>query len=358
MKAVIRRGRALIVDDMPDPIAGKGQTLVKTLACGICGSDLHNLSDLEHVADTARRAGAGDGINAARDMVFGHEYCAEILEHGAETTGKLMPGTRVVAMPFVAVDGRMEWVGISNVVPGGFAQRMVLTEALLLEVPNGLPTDHAALVEPMAVGAHAVAEARLAPGTVALVLGCGPVGLAVIASLKLNGHGPIVAADFSPKRREIAAIMGADVVVDPAVDSPNARWEEFGVAPNIIAHTAWAMAGRISRPAVAFECVGAPGLIQSLIDNVPPGAQIIVAGACMKPDLIQPMIAINKQLALRFVCAYSSDEFARTLHDIAEGRIDVSPMVTGHVGIDGVAEAFERLANSGQDVKILVEPNP
>ncbi len=93
-------------------------------------------------------------------------------------------------------------------------------------MPNGLPTERAALTEPMAVGYHAVAKARLEKDDAPLVIGCGPVGLAVIAALKLEGAHPIVAADFSPRRRELAQQMGADVVVDPKEKSPFESWRE------------------------------------------------------------------------------------------------------------------------------------
>src|SRR3569832_2533964 len=101
---------------------------------------------------------------------------------------------------------------------------MLLSEPLLLEVPNGLAPEHAALTEPLAVGVHAGAKAYICGGEVPLVIGCGPVGLAVIAALKLRGLRPIVAADYSPARRALAAKLGADIVVDPKVSHPYATW--------------------------------------------------------------------------------------------------------------------------------------
>ena len=103
---------------------------------------------------------------------------------------------------------------------------MPLAERLLLEVPNGLPAAHAALTEPIAVGWHAVEKARLTSNDVPLVIGCGPVGLAVIASLKITGVHPIIAADFSPKRRTLAVEMGADIIVDPGEMSPYTSWHQ------------------------------------------------------------------------------------------------------------------------------------
>ena len=103
---------------------------------------------------------------------------------------------------------------------------MRLSQRLLIRVPEGLPTDHAALTEPMAVGLHAVRKAQLSGEEVPLVVGCGPVGLAVIAALKLARVGPVIAADFSPKRRQLALDMGADTVVDPGTDSPYSHWAD------------------------------------------------------------------------------------------------------------------------------------
>jgi threonine dehydrogenase-like Zn-dependent dehydrogenase len=266
-------------------------------------------------------------------------------------------GTRVVSMPMTMTSGGVELLGFSNRLPGGFAERMLLTEAMVLEVPNGLPTDKAALTEPFAVGAHAVAKARLEPRSVSLVVGCGPVGLAVIGALKAMGHGPVVAADFSPRRRAAAEKLGADIVIDPAVENPHDRWEALGVPKTRAAQSMMQMMGNaIARP-VVFECVGSPGVLQSLIEAAPSGAQIVVAGVCMETDKIEPSMAITKEIELTFVFGYTPEEFALTLRQLSEGIIDVSGLVTGTVGLDGVADAFTALGDPEAHVKILVQPN-
>ncbi|WP_374533477.1 zinc-binding dehydrogenase [Phenylobacterium sp.] len=358
MRAVIRRNKQLVCDEIAELKPEAGQVLVRTLACGICGSDLHALHHMEHMIDLTRRAGGiGDGFDPTADTVFGHEFCAEILEHGPGTTGALKAGTRIVSVPATLTPaGGVELLGFSNTLPGGFAERMILSEAMLLPVPNGLPTDKAALTEPFAVGAHAVAKARLEPNSVALVVGCGPVGLAVIAGLKARGHGPVVAADYSPRRRRAAERLGADVVIDPAVESPHARWEGFGVPTARAAQNMARMMGKTFGRPVVFECVGSPGVLNSLIEAAPAGSQIVVAGVCMETDRIEPAIAITKEIELTFVFGYTPEEFAATLHDIAEGRLDVGDVVTGKVGLDGVAQAFKDLGDPEAHVKILVEP--
>lgn len=357
MKAVIRRGTELVDTEIADPVPGEGQALVSTLVCGICGSDLHALHHLDHMLALTKRAGGLETVDPARDVVFGHEFCAEVLDYGPGCSGAIKPGTRVVSVPAAFGPQGGELVGYSNRFPGGFAERMVLTEALLLPVPNGLDAERAALTEPMAVGEHAVAQAPLTPRSVCLVIGCGPVGLSVISALKARGHGPVIATDLSPERRQAAEALGADIVLDPRDHSPHDRWEGFDVPATMASFSASQLMGRLVRDAVVFECVGVPGMIQQLIEKAPPTASIVVVGVCMESDTIEPSLAINKQLNLKFMYGYSADEFAATLRAIAEGERDVTALISHTVGRSGAAEAFEKLGQGGREIKILVDPS-
>jgi len=358
MRATVMRRKSLLVTDLPVPEPGPGEVLVKTLACGICGSDLHALKHAEKLVESARRSGGPFVMDLSRDIVMGHEFCAEIVDHGTETTKALKTGTRVCSLPVLIRPSGVETVGYSNDNPGGYGEYMRLTEALLLEVPGGLSAEHAALTEPLAVGVHAVEKARLETRDVPLVIGCGPVGLAVIAALRLKDVHPIVAADFSKRRRELAIALGADVVVDPAAKSPYESWKEVAIwadpseAPPL---PPW-IPGPALRPAVIFECVGIPGVIDKIMASAPAGARLVVVGVCMERDAIEPMFGINKELNIQFVLAYTPEEFAATMVHIADGRIPVEPLVTGKVGVEGVAGAFEELASPDRHAKILVEP--
>ena len=184
---------------------------------------------------------------------------------------------------------------------------------------------------------HAVEKANLAGDEAPLVVGCGPVGLAVIAALKLKGIRPIVAADFSPKRRELAALMGADIVVDPSAEDPYGK-----LAPG--------------KRAAVFECVGVPGLIQQIFEKAPKDARIVIVGVCMETDKIEPLFAIFKELNLQFVLGYTPEEFARSLQLLADGQVDGEALITGKVGLAGVKQAFTELGNPERHTKILVEP--
>ncbi len=356
MRAAIKRGDRIICDDVAELTPGPGQVLVRTCACGICGSDLHALQFPETVARIYEQAGVEHPMRADADVVFGHEFSAEIIEYGPETRRSLKPGTLVTSVPRLFDRTGAHVLGYSNEFPGGYAERMLLSEPLLLPVPNGLSAVHAALTEPFAVGEHAVASARLEDAAAAMVIGCGPVGLAVIAALKARGFGPVIAADYAAGRRALAETLGADEVVDPAQGSPHRSWAEHGVPATRAARAKLLAEGKHVGHPVVFECVGVPGVLQGIVEATPAGSQIIVAGVCMQTDRFEPASAIAKQLDFRFVLGYSPEEFAHTLRNIAEGRINAAPIVTGLVGLAGVADAFATLGAPGDQAKIIVEP--
>ena len=356
MRAVIRRNGRLVVDEMAAPVPQSGQVLCRTLACGICGSDLHALDHYDHMIELTERMGAVSAMKKGADTVFGHEFCCEVIEDGPQTAGRFRPGTRVVSIPGVLTPSGFETVGYSSRLPGGFAQTLVLTEALLQAVPNGLSSEHAALTEPLAVGEHAVAKADPAADHVFMVVGCGPVGLAVIASLKVRGLGPVIACDFSPERRTAAEIMGADRIVDPAQVSPHASWADFDVPGSGAQGLIAAAQGRAVKRAVIFECVGAPGVVQSLAQDAPPGTRIVVAGVCMETDCIVPLVFITKEIELRSVLGYTPDEFSASLRNLAEGVTRYNDIITGVVGLAQTPEAFVSLQTDKSQIKIMVAP--
>jgi threonine dehydrogenase-like Zn-dependent dehydrogenase len=341
MRAAVMRDGALVVDEVPDPTPELGQVQVK--ACGICGSDLHFLKHGSKMVELSRQMkgieGNGDEIRLDRDLFVGHEFSAEVLEPGPDTIAP-PSGTLVTSIPVMLTMTGIRNLAYTNEFPAGYGERMLLSAPLLAVVPNGLDARRAALTEPMAVGWHAVNKSGIAPGDGALVVGCGPVGLAVIAALRLRGVEPIVAADFSPTRRRLADIMGAHEVIDP------------GIEP---AFDAWTRAGT-GRPLEAFEAVGVTGMIDDVMRAAPSGTRIVVVGVCIERDTITPLFGIGKELSLQFVLGYDPMEFAATLAAIADGRLDVAPLITGHVGLDGVAGAFDELAHPDRHCKILVEP--
>ena len=359
MRAVLMQDSNLRVAEVPEPVPGPGEVLVDVLASGICGSDLHCAAHGREFNACVRSAAGFDLMDLDSPVVFGHEFVGRIAAHGPGTDQRIAVGGRVVSMPFLLREQPVYLGFAGPEAPGAYCERMLLSEPLLIEVPDHVPTEVAALTEPLAVSYRTVARADVAANDVPLVVGCGPIGLTVIAVLKMKGIHPIIASDFSPERRALARQLGADVIVDPKENSP---FEALMAAaatedPARMAPPQTVLGQLPIRPTVAFECVGVPGLIQQMIEGVPPGSRIAVAGINEMPDNFEPAQCIFKELDIRFSLFYSPEEFAATFAHLAAGDFDVAPLLTGTVGLDGVADAFERLKGNPHDAKILIDPS-
>lgn len=343
MRAAVARAGAVAVEHVEVPAPGEGQVLVASRAAGICGSDLHLLEVQAQVPELVP------------PMVLGHEFCAELLDHGPGADRRIPTGALVCSVPYVDGAGGPELVGLTPSFPGALSERFVLQEHRLVAVPNGLDARRAALTEPLAVGLHAVNAARLSPGDVALVVGCGPIGLAVIAALRRAGHGQVVASDLSPARRALAEQAGADVVVDPATGSAYEPWVAQVTRPlppsPLLTPDQLGATGQ----AVVFDCAGAPGLLAQHVIAAPQHSRVVVVGVCHTPDTFTPVDALTKELSVQFVFAYRPDEFATALLLIAEGDVDVAPWISSTRPLDEVGTAFADLTAGGGSCKVLVE---
>lgn len=378
MKAVSCERGTLSVVDLPDPRPVEGQLVLDVRACGICGSDLHAKDHADDLTGVMAKVGYPDFMRTETATVMGHEFAGVIAERGPRTPKKLREGMTVVSFPLVRVQGRPQLTGLSPLAPGGYAERVLVEASLTFPVPNGLSVDMAALTEPMAVGLHAVRRSEITKRDTAIVVGCGPVGLAVICQLKASGVAKVVASDFSPARRDLARRCGADVVVDPAVDSPFEKAQGKGMITEAVALydmalttmrqlrriPGWASVYRAADAAgaaspkrpVIFECVGVPGMIDAMMDSAPLNSRVIVVGVCMGSDQIRPTMAIAKELDVRFVFGYAPLEFYDTLHMLADGKLNASALITGKVGLDGVAGAFQALGDPEKHAKVLIDP--
>ena len=378
MRAVTCEKGVLEVAEVADPTPERGHVVLEVRACGICGSDLHAREHCDDMAEDVATSGYDAFMRADQSVVMGHEFCGEVVAHGPRTPRRLKPGTLAVSLPMVRAGGRVHPTGLSVHAPGGYAERVLTQEALTLPVPNGLPARVAALTEPMAVAWHAVRRSEIKKRTVAVVIGCGPIGLGVILMLKAKGVRQVVASDYSPARRALATRCGADVVIDPAETSPfkaAKRDEHLNDIPSALELAvgtreklerlpfgwwhAWRLGealGAAPKHPVIFECVGVPGVIDSIIDSAPLFSRVVVVGVCVGPDRFKPAMAINKEIDLRFVIGYSPLEFRDTLHMLAEGDVEPWPMITGEVGLAGVDSAFAALGDPETHAKLLIDP--
>jgi threonine dehydrogenase-like Zn-dependent dehydrogenase len=342
MRAMVLRGTDLVVEQVERPKPGAGQVLAKVRACGICGSDLHFA---RYAAELIAAARAGDfAIGASVDLdkgvVMGHEFVLEVAEAGPGAEA-WTPGTRVTSMPVVVDHGATTGhhaIGYSTPYPGAYGEYVVASAPLLLRVPDHVPDRVAATTEPCAVGLHAVRAAAMQPGERALVLGAGPIGLMTLLWLKKEGVEHVTVSEYAAPRRALAARLGADLVLDPAVESvPERLQRELGGPPQVV-----------------FDCVGVEGTLQLGLDLVARNGRLIVVGVCMLEDRIRPRVGINKQATIRFVLGYTAEEFAETLQAIADGSVDPAPLVTREVSLDELPAAFQALSDP-KDCKIVLK---
>lgn len=327
--------------EMAEPVPGKGQALVRTHSCGMCASEAHFLHAGQNVIDLSRRFGGPyAGLDYARPFVPGHEYVGEVLDYGPGSERRVRTGRRVTSVPIMRTAGSHSVIGFSHECPGGFGELMLLDETMLLEVSDGLDDDRAAMIEPLAVGLEHARRGRPAAGDVPLVLGCGAIGLGVIAGLKLAGMGPIVAADFHAGRREIALAMGADIAIDPRETSP------YGPLPGL---------GN-RRVNLVYENVGQKGMLARIIAEAPFDGRIVMGGYCMEEEALFVFAAQNKRLNIQFAGGEEPQDMDLAMRAIADGRIDVSLWLGERVGVEGVADALAAMSGPSAPVRTVVDP--
>ena len=340
MKAAVFKevGQPLAVETVADPTPESTELVMKVSFCGICGTDLH-----------ATREGL---TTACCGQILGHEYVGEIVEVGAEAAGDWQVGDRVCAMPFIACGrclpcaaGRFfecadkKVSGVDD--QGGFAEYVTTGCRETIRLPDTLDMQSAALVEPLAVGIHAVRVGKVKAGSRILVIGAGPIGLTVALWCRFFGARDVVVSEVATTRADLAQKMGATAVIHPDVSKgAEGLLQQFsdvaGGAPDVI-----------------FECVGAPGLLQQCIEMAPYGGRVVPVGVCEQPDSIMPFFGLVKELQIQFAIAYTRDDFDTCVAMLAEGRIDVSPMVTDIVSLDEMPDAFEALRTPSHQCKVL-----
>ena len=323
--AVVNAAKGFDIVELPDPSPGNGELVLRVHACGICGSDLKAVD------------------NMPSGLVMGHEFCGEVVAVGAGS-GPWKVGDRATALPLigcgscvpcvtgdVAHCATVDMVGVGGS-SGAYAEFVRVSARESLALPESMPFDDGALVEPIAVGLHAVARAAIRPGEAVLIIGAGPVGLAIALWARHQGAGRVVVSDPVAHRRAAASSFGATDVVDPTEGGPE------GTFP------------------VVFECVGTPGMIATAMMSAEVHGRVIVVGVCAKPDTFVPIIGIMKELAVHFVVYYRRQDFEVTVAEIASGRLGVDGFVTGSVGLDGFDAAFTALKHPTEQGKVLVRP--
>ena len=349
MRAVVLRHGRLEVGETPDPVPGPGELLLRTLSTAICASDVHFMDHPEMAIDDPTGRSLYD---ADRDIVMGHEFVGEVIAHGPGCGDQFPIGARVTSMPvrFAGASGEVDFnavriIGQHPEAQGSFGELVVVPEMMAKVAPGDAPDDAIAVVDAFAVGEFYVRSSNIAPGEVAIVVGAGAIGLSAVAALARRSVEPIIAMDFNAERRELAQRFGAQIVADPAERGPYEVWEQA-----LVDH------GLLSAP-VIFECVGAPGLIQQLVEVAPMHTRLYVAGGWYTGDQLDITTASRQGVTIQFGGGPQPQDWYGTLDAIVEGRLDPMPSIGEVIGLDGVPDALERARRSEGPPRIVVRPN-
>jgi (R,R)-butanediol dehydrogenase / meso-butanediol dehydrogenase / diacetyl reductase len=341
MRAAVYRemSKPLVIETLPDPEPGPHDIVLKVKNCGICGSDLHMT---EPTSIMPLPAGS----------VMGHEFSGEVVAFGKAAAGSWKMGDRVAGFPFICcgdhtpclnfgvgrgscTKGTAVGLGQSH---GAYAEYVRVGKGSAFRLPESVSFREGAMVEPLAVGLHAVDKAKMERGATVVVIGAGPVGLSVMLWTKFLGARHVIVSEKAELRRKMAARFGATDAVDPNQPLTPQVEQIAGRGPDII-----------------FECVGAPGMIGAAMMDAPRFCRIVVAGVCQQPDTIMPLMGIMKELELQFVLGYRAADFDYVIAMIASDRVDVSHMVTDIVNFDTLPAAFEALRHPTHQCKVMLE---
>jgi L-iditol 2-dehydrogenase len=343
MKAlVLREYMKLVYEDVPRPEIAPDEVLVKVEACGICGSDVHGL----------------DGSTGRRQppLIMGHEASGVVAEAGQAVVGWAAGDRVTFDSTLYRLDDWYTRRGLYNlsdnrmvlgVSPGeyrrhgAFAEYVAVPQHILYRVPASVSFEQAAMVEPVAVAAHAVSLTPIAVGDTAVVVGAGMIGLCLVQVLKAAGCGRVFAVDLEPDKRELARKLGADVALDP---------READVAQEV----ARATGGRGAD--VAFEAVGVTTTVTAAIAAVRRGATVTLVGNVSPAVEIPLQAVVTRQLRLQGSCAIAG-EYPAALSMIERGVVNVDAMRSAVAPLSEGAAWFDRLYRKEPGLmKVILKP--
>jgi len=333
MKAVFFQAlhTPLAFGEVPDPTPGAGELIVKVGRCGICGSDLHMTEDATY--------------GCRHGDILGHEFAGEVVALGKGTTDRKV-GDLVSVIPLKSCGtcehcrkGEVQWCSGFGLQGGGYADYAVARTNQCVPLPSGLSLDDGAIIEPLAVALHGVNRSGLRTGDKVLVLGAGPIGLAVAFWARRFGAARVAVQDIATFQQQRALDMGADAfVVDP--DDPVDGAER-------------ALGGKAD---IVFECVGRPGLIAQAVEQVRPRGTILLLGLCTRPDTFNSFAMLGKEVTLVTSAFFTVPEYEAALAALEQGAVAPRRLVSSTIALADTPAVFETLKQRSAQCKVLIGP--
>ena len=328
MRALVFRGPwDLAVEDRPEPSPGRADTLLEILATGICGSDLHG-----YTGDTGRRHPG---------QVMGHETVGRVVE---DRTGAYAAGSVVTVNPVLGC-GRCaacsagqaqrcpqrRVIGVQPELSAAFAERMVAPTRNVVPLPDGTPPDLGALVEPLAVGFHAVQRGGLGADDELLVIGGGPIGQAVALGARRLGATDVVVAELDAHRRDLLTRLGFTAA------HPDALGDRH--------------------PMLVVDAVGSSRTLATALELSAPGARIVLVGMAAPTVELAAYAVSTGERSIVGTFSYDDAAFVGTAAWVGAHAGSLEPLVEAHVDLDHAPDTFRALARGELTAsKVLVHP--
>jgi (R,R)-butanediol dehydrogenase/meso-butanediol dehydrogenase/diacetyl reductase len=346
----------LRVETAGEPAPGSNDVEIDVVACGICGTDLHEYTAGPDLTPSADEPHPLSG--ASLPVPLGHEFSGRVSAVGDDVTGVAVGDAVTVNPAIVCGECRYCAEGRHNLCEsvanyglsarsGGFAERAVVAAENVVPLSDDVPVEYGALVEPFSVGIHAVRRSGLQAGDAAAVFGSGPIGLAIVQAARAAGASHVFVSEPREARRAIADDVGATATLDPT-------------ATDAVDEIRSATDGGVD---VAFEAVGVEPTFQAAVESTKRGGQITAVGISNSEVGLTPNDLVVVERSINGSNGYLSgpraaEEFETAVRFLETGAFDAEAMITGRVPLDDVvAGGFETLLDPESDhVKILVEP--
>ena len=323
MRAVrFQQGEFAVAEVADAPPLAPHQIRIDVVACGICGSDLSMSKDPCRFVQVAHDGGYPLAtFDPDAPVVLGHEYAGIVSETGSAVEDFTI-GDRVAGIGLATdtATGIPTIIGYSNDYHGAFGDHIVVDAFWVRKVPDHLSLEHATLAEPLHVGEMHLQQSGLTSADSALVIGCGTIGLGAIVAAKARGAQIVIASEPSPKRRELAEKMGADIVVDPAEQDPIELWNRMIAEGNQLVGQA------ANGVLIAYECSGRAGVIGELMHTLPFNSRIQVLAAPFGDETIIPVVGQFRRISINFGHGPYENAYDITLQRLADGEIDAEAM--------------------------------
>ncbi|KPF88766.1 molecular chaperone GroES [Novosphingobium sp. AAP83] len=333
MRAVVMQDlhQPLVVATVDDPTPDAGEVVVKVGRCGICGSDLHMTED--------------PAYGMGRGSILGHEFAGEVVALGKGVEG-LTLGDAVSVIPLKSCGtcascraGEVAWCDHFGLQGGGYAEYAKTRANQCIRLPRTAGMDDGAIIEPLAVALHGVNMSGMKPGDKVLILGAGPIGLAVAFWARRKGAADVIIQDLATFQQDRALAMGATGFCISAGDPAGAVDAMLGAKPDIV-----------------FECVGVPGLIAQAVEQVRKRGTICLLGLCTRPDTFNSFAMLSKEVRLITSAFFTRQEYEEALDALDAGAAEPRALVTDTITLAQTPQKFEALRNRTHDCKVLIAP--